>query len=205
MKDKLNYIYIISFFSILTVTPGRFVFGIPIIFEFIFLTFVGIIIDLLIKKFNFEKIADIIVISVLLSCTILIRQVTIMINAEVALTLGFSFYLPPLSYFLINLITFHSNENISLRLKTQIYKSLKYCIFGLFFYLFRDIASYGTFTFFGRKHLIYEKILLSPDFIGPFSFFATIPGAFILSAFIIFVKIYINKKFDIVVNSGEAK
>ena len=75
-----------------------------------------------------------------------------------------------------------------------------FLILGLLFFLLRDIAGYGTFTFFGKNHMLYEKILLNTESIGIFSFIASIPGALILSGLLLFVYMLISKKFKILKN-----
>ena len=94
------------------------------------------------------------------------------------------------------------------RLKSNLIKTLKFSIAVLFFFLFRDIAGFGTFTFFG-------KVIFNPDKIGLFTFFASIPGALILMGVMIYLFIFFKnrviyhvegqEKITISENKGEAE
>ena len=75
--------------------------------------------------------------------------------------------------------------------------SLPESFYVLLFFLLRDMAGYGTFTFFGPHHQIYEKVLISPENLRFFSIIASIPGALILSSVLLFIHIFVRNKFDI--------
>ena len=67
-------------------------------------------------------------------------------------------------------------------------------------FLIRDIFGYGTFTFFGKNHFIYEKLLFNENSVGIFSLLASIPGVLIILGIIYFIFIQISKKIDILKN-----
>ena len=71
---------------------------------------------------------------------------------------------------------------------------------GMMIFLIRDILGYGTFTFFGKNHFIYEKLLFNENSVGIFSLLASIPGVLIILGIIYFIFIQISKKIDILKN-----
>lgn len=201
MKNKSLYIYIAAYLAILIPLPGRFVFGLTLMIELILLSFIGTLVNSLIKKMKLEEIKSVIMMICLIAIVILYRQILVITYTEIALTLGFYIYLPAISLFLIHYIFSDLNESLISKLKSNILKSCVFAICGIVFFLFRDLAGYGTFTFFGKNHQIYEKVILNPDGVGIFSFFATIPGALILAALVLFVQIIFRNKFRIIKNA----
>lgn len=201
MKNKSLYIYIAAYLAILIPLPGRFVFGITLMFELILLSVLGTLINSLIKKLKLEEINSVIMMVTLISIAIIYRQILIITYSEIALTLGFYIYLPVISMFLIHYIFSDSSISLTEKLKMNIIKSSLFAFCGILFFLFRDIAGYGTFTFFGANHQIYEKVLFNPEKIGIFSFFATIPGALILASMVLFIQIIFRREFRIIKNT----
>ena len=72
-------------------------------------------------------------------------------------------------------------------------------------FLLKKTFGYGTFTFFGKGHQIFEKVIISPDNLGFFSLLASIPGALIFSSVLLFIHIFVRNEFDILFNSEENK
>ncbi len=201
MNRKSLYLFIAASLAILIPSPGRFVYGFTLVLEFNILMIVGTLMNSLIKKIELTKLNTMIVMFTLLATTIIFRQILVITQTEVALTLGFLLYLPPTSLFLIGYV-FNDSKNVLLeKLKVNMTHSLYFSIIGLLYFLFRDLAGYGTFTFWGSKHQIFEKVILDSQNIGLFSFFATMPGAMVLSSIIIFIYLHIAKKITIVYNS----
>ena len=141
----------------------------------------------------------------MISITILYRQILVLTYTEIVLVLGFLLYVPPVSIFLTHTIFSDYEEPLELRLKTNILNTLVLCVMILAFYLFRDVAAYGTFTFFGKNHRIFEKVLFNPNKVGIFSFFATIPGALVLTGLMIYFFLFLRNKFRIINSRGEKK
>ena len=175
MKQKSFYIYVAAYLAILIPAPGRFVFGITLLIELLILMFVGIFTHLLIEKLKLQPFKTIVLMFVLLTVTVLYRQIFIIFQPEIILTLGFTLYLPTLSLFLIGF---------------------------LLDFVIRDIFVYGTFTFFGPNHQIYEKILFPPDKIGIFTFFATIPGALFGEGIYLYLHFIIKQKIKVISNAA---
>lgn len=203
MHNKSYFGYIVSFLAILVPVPGRFVYGITLM---MLLLLQGILISMissLTKKIQLSELTFVLELFILVAFTILYRQIIIIICPEVALTLGFAIYLVPVSSFILNFTLDDKDLLLKERLKNNIKILFIYFITGILFFLFRDIACYGTFTFFGPKHQIFEKLILNPQITGIFSFCATIPGALILCATLLLVYISIFHRFNIIKNAEE--
>jgi len=205
MNKNQYYIYISAFLSILIPTTGRFVYGFTLMLELFILMMVGTLIISLIKKLKLEEIQSAILLITLISTTILYRQIITLTYAEISLVLGFIFYLPPISIFVINNILNDNEKSLKERCKRNSIRGGNAVFMGLIFFLIRDIAGYGTFTFFGKNHHVFEKVLFNPEKIGIFSFLATIPGALIFAGILLFIHIFVDSKINIVKNVENQK
>ena len=165
----------------------------------------GILINSLVTRIKLNEIRTYFVTFFIIAITIIYRQILVLTYTEIALTLGFLIYFPSVSVFLIHTLFTDYDEPIDVRLKTNLLTTLVFSLSILIFYLFRDIAGYGTFTFFGKNHRIYEKVIFSPDKIGIFTFFASIPGALVLTSLCIYLFLFLKNKLRIVSSKGEIK
>ena len=205
MKPKRSLMYIASFLMLTIAPTGRFVFGLTLVLELLLLEVFGILINSLVTKLKYDQIRTYFVMFFMISITILYRQILVLTYTEIVLVLGFLLYVPPVSIFLTHTIFSDYEEPLELRLKTNILNTLVLCVMILAFYLFRDVAAYGTFTFFGKNHRIFEKVLFNPNKVGIFSFFATIPGALVLTGLMIYFFLFLRNKFRIINSRGEKK
>lgn len=198
MKRRSVYVLIATILAILVPSPGRFVYGVTLVLELNFLMLAGTLAHSLIRKIKLEEMNTLIIMIVIISTAILFRQIMIMIQPEVMLTLGFLIYLMPVSVFLFGYLFSNNDHPLAVRLKLNMFHVLTYSVYAILFFLLRDIAGYGTFTFYGPNHQIFEKVIISPEKTGFFSIFASIPGALILSSILLFIHIFIRNRFDIV-------
>ena len=200
MKKDNMFFYLTAYLALLIPAPGRFVYGFTLMTEVFLLSIIGSLSVLLIEKIKFEQLKSIIFILILVSFSILFRQIIVMINSQVALTLGFVIFLPPVSLFILNILFTQKIENFSGQFKHTVLKTLIFTLGGMIIFLIRDIFGYGTFTFFGKNHFIYEKVLFDSNKIGIFSLLASIPGVLIILGIIYFIFIQISKKIEILKN-----
>ena len=200
MKKENMFLYLTAYLALLIPIPGRFVYGFTLMSEVFLLSIIGSLSVLLIEKIKFEQLKSIIFILILVSFSILFRQIIVMINSQVALTLGFVIFLPPVSLFILNILFTQKIENFSGQFKHTVLKTLIFTLGGMIIFLIRDIFGYGTFTFFGKNHFIYEKVLFDSNKIGIFSLLASIPGVLIILGIIYFIFIQISKKIEILKN-----
>ena len=205
MKQNKSFMYIASFLALTIPSPGRFVYGLTIIIELFLLEILGILFNSLVTKLKLNEIRTYFVMFCLIAVTILYRQILVFTYTELALTLGFILYLPTVSVFLTHTIFSDIEDKLSEKIKTNLIRTSIFSFSILIFFLFRDFAGYGTFTFFGKSHRIYEKVLLNPEKIGIFTFFASIAGALVLTGLSIYLFLFVRNKMRIISNRGGTK
>ncbi|MBR1639620.1 MAG: hypothetical protein IJ688_09580 [Treponema sp.] len=197
IEKKSIYKYLPLHLALLIPIPGRFVYGFTIVLEHIILTLIGTLINSLINKLNLKELKTVIIMLTMISVTIFFRQILVVTYTEIALTLGYLIFLPPISLFLIQIIYSDLEEPLPVRLKTNLIQTAVFSLNSLLFFLFRDIAGFGTFTFYSGNHMFFEKVLFDSDNVGIFSFFATLPGVLVLAAMVLFFSLFIHEKMKI--------
>lgn len=205
MKRRSVYVLIATILGILIPSPGRFVYGVTLVIELIFLMLLGTLSTSLVKKIKLERLSSVVVLAMNISFAILFRQIMIMIQPEIMFTLGFIVYLMPVSVFMIGYIFENPETPLNEKLKLNMIHILTFSLYALLFFLLRDLLGYGTFTFFGKNHQIFEKVIRNPETTGIFSIFASLPGAFILSSVLLFIHVYVRNKFAIVKTAEAAQ
>ena len=205
MKQRKSFMYIASFLSLTIPTPGRFVFGFTLILELFILEVLGVLLNSLVTKLKFNEIRTYFVMFFMIAITLLYRQILVLTYTEVALNLGFLIYVPPVSVFLTHTLFSDYHEPLVNRLKTILLNTSFFSFMILGFFLFRDIAGYGTFTFFGKNHRIFEKVIMNPEKVGIFTFFASISGALVLTGLVMYLFLFLRNKARIISGKGEIK
>lgn len=200
MKSKAFFLYLAAFLVLLIPSPGRFVYGFTLMIELFFLTTLGTLVLILIKKLKLVELKTVLLLFSLIVITVIFRQIFILLYPEVVLNLGFIIYLPAISTFLICFLSERQDFETKQLIIENIIRAVIFFVFGTLFFLFRDVVGYGTITFFGKHHQIVEKVIFNSEQIGIFSFLASVPGALLLSALITFLHLTVRKKFKIISN-----
>ncbi len=200
MKKNNMFFYLTAYLALLIPAPGRFVYGFTLMTEVFLLSIIGGLSVLLIEKIKFDQLKSTLFILILVAFSILFRQILIIINSQVALTLGFVVFFPPVSLFILNILFTLKTERFLVQFRHRIVKMLIFTLGGMMIFLIRDILGYGTFTFFGKNHFIYEKVLFDSNKIGVFSLLASIPGVLVILGIIYFLFIQFSKKNEILKN-----
>lgn len=215
MNRNKPFVYSVAFLSLTIPSQGRFIYGFVLVLEMLLLEIFGTLINAAVSKLKFDEIRSYFVMSVMICVTIFFRQLLAILYPEIALTLGFILYFPTVSSFILYYMFSGIEQPLAKRLSENLKNTFKFSVAILLFFLFRDIAGFGTFTFFGKNHRILEVVLLNPDRIGIFMFFASIPGAIILVGTMIYLYILFknqvlyhikkqNKNADKAENNSEA-
>ena len=136
-----------------------------------------------------------------IAITVLFRQILKITQPEIALTLGILSFFPSVSIFLLGYIFTNSEKKLSDKIKIDMKDSLFYTLYLLIFNLFRDVVGYGTFTFFGSNHQIYQKVLFDSSKLSFTSIVASLPGALAATAIIMYVYFFLKNKFQIIKNT----
>ena len=200
MKKNNMFFYLTAYLALLIPAPGRFVYGFTLMTEVFLLSIIGGLSVLLIEKIKFDQLKSTLFILILVAFSILFRQILIIINSQVALTLGFVVFFPPVSLFILNILFTLKTERFLVQFRHRIVKMLIFTLGGMMIFLIRDILGYGTFTFFVKNHFIYEKVLFDSNKIGVFSLLASIPGVLVILGIIYFLFIQFSKKIEILKN-----
>lgn len=200
MKKNNMFFYLTAYLALLIPAPGRFVYGFTLMTEVFLLSIIGELSVLLIEKIKFDQLKSTLFILILVAFSILFRQILIIINSQVALTLGLVVFFPPVSLFILNILFTLKTEKFLVQFRHRIVKMLIFTLGGMMIFLIRDILGYGTFTFFGKNHFIYEKVLFDSNKIGVFSLLASIPGVLVILGIIYFLFIQFSKKIEILKN-----
>ena len=200
MKKNNMFFYLTAYLALLIPAPGRFVYGFTLMTEVFLLSIIGGLSVLLIEKIKFDQLKSTLFILILVAFSILFRQILIIINSQVALTLGFVVFFTPVSLFILNILFTLKTEKFLVQFRHRIVKMLIFTLGGMMIFLIRDILGYGTFTFFGKNHFIYEKVLFDSNKIGVFSLLASIPGVLVILGIIYFLFIQFSKKIEILKN-----
>lgn len=200
MKKNNMFFYLTAYLALLIPAPGRFVYGFTLMTEVFLLSIIGGLSVLLIEKIKFDQLKSTLFILILVAFSILFRQILIIINSQVTLTLGFVVFFPPVSLFILNILFTLKTEKFLVQFRHRIVKMLIFTLGGMMIFLIRDILGYGTFTFFGKNHFIYEKVLFDSNKIGVFSLLASIPGVLVILGIIYFLFIQFSKKIEILKN-----
>jgi hypothetical protein len=201
MKRFSIYAFIAFTLTMIIPMPGRFVYGVVLALEFNILLFVGILINSLIKKMKLDELNSFIYIFLFIAITVLFRQILKITQPEIALTLGILSFFPSVSIFLLGYIFTNSEKKLSEKIKIDMKDSLFYTLYLLIFNLFRDVVGYGTFTFFGSNHQIYQKVLFDSSKLSFTSIVASLPGALAATAIIMYVYFFLKNKFQIIKNA----
>lgn len=201
MSKKSFSLYTTTVCTTAITSPGRFVCGLVLAFEMFILMIMEILFSKLVKILKIEKLYKITMLSSAVFLVMLIRQLTALIAPEIALQMGFVIYFPAISVF-VNVL-YNKPDETSLKeiLKSNILPSLIFAAYTALFSLMRDILGFGTISFFSNSG-ISEIILFSADRISILSFIATIPGAVIFTALIVYIFSNLENKFKILEKAG---
>ena len=201
MKRRSIFAFIALSLAMLIPAPGRFVYGVVLVLQMNLLVFLNCFFTLAVKQLGLEKIKTVLVLTFILSITILYRQLMIALQPEIVLSLGNVMYLCPISSFVIGYLFNSEEKTLIENIKDTMFNLLFYSLYALIFFLFRDLFGFGTITFFGANHMIFEKVLFNFEQVRFFTVFAYLPGAFILTSSVLFLYIIIRNKMSIAKNA----
>jgi hypothetical protein len=198
MKKNNLYAYIAVSLAILVPVPGRFACGIILMIAVNFFMLTGTLFRKLIYKLSLQNLQPILIAIFLMAMAIIYKQLLILYSPVLALVLGLSLYMCAISSFMIGCLYEKSEGTLASELKVNMSQSGAFTVFSLLYFLFRDIFGYGTITF-PEKNGFYSLVLFSDKlYFSPSIFWASVPGALVLTAIILVIFVHINKKLDIV-------
>ncbi len=205
MEKDISFSFMLASFALLIPFPGRLAYGIILV---ILLNLQMLSISLfrgLVELAKLDDLLSVLTAAMLLSESIVFKQLLSLYSPLMALTLSFVLYLPAVSSFIISHLR-SSDPSIGKwdLVRNNMKLSLEFSVFALFFFLIRDIFGYGTISLPGRKSLLCIHILPAGESVHLGVFLATIPGAVILVFIIFFIMWQVRRKFDLVGGTPDA-
>ena len=97
MIRNKTFLYSVTFLAMTIPAQGRFVFGVILVLELFFLELFGTLLKALTTKLKFQDIATYFVMMMMISITIMFRQLLAIFYSEIALSLGLIIYFPTVS------------------------------------------------------------------------------------------------------------
>lgn len=201
MTRKAISIYMTATCAMTIVIPGRFAVGIILAVEMLLLMLTGTLFSALLKKLRLDSMNTVSMCAFIVSFTVFFKQLLSLFMPETAVQLSFVIYLPSLS----SLTTVFLIKTKQPPLKTSLLGNLAptviFSVYIIVFTLIRDIIGYGAVTVPAPGKMV--EIVFFPEAYTAFgTFFATIPGALVLSALFLSIFLAIEANFKILVKAG---
>ena len=181
-SSRAFFFFLAASLSILVPTPGRFAFGVVMLLVFNIQLLSGILFSRLIAKLKLTNLQSVLTLIELVSITLLLKQLLILLCPVAALTLGFIMYLPAFSSTLIDILFKKSEPTLLQDLRVKLRLNALFSVVALVYFCLRDLIGYGTLTFIVKDRIAYVQLPFAVGDASLLSFFATIPGAFVLLA-----------------------
>ena len=131
MKKNELYIYIPLSFALLLPVPGRFAYGLIIVFLLYLMSVCGILFKKFAVKFFNAELSNVIVTIMLVSLCILVRQLVIVFSPLIAFVLGIAFFMPAFTSFILGNLYSSSSLSVLFELKNVFVKCSFFCVFEI--------------------------------------------------------------------------
>lgn len=198
MKKNDFYTFIAASLAMLVPVPGRFACGIVLVLGIYFFTILGTLFRKVIQKLALDDLQPVLIAIILVSTAVLYKLLLVLFSPVLALLLGFSIYLSAISSFMIGNLYDKSFAPLGTEFKLNMTKCSQFAAYSLLFFLFRDIFGYGTITFPARTGMHVLKLYGQMQSTSPSIFWASIPGALILTALLLVLFSYVSRMFEMV-------
>jgi len=206
MKTKRNiYSFLTASLALLVPSPGRFAYGIILLFMLNLLMLAGTLFKHLVKVLDLDELLPVLLAVFLMTVSVIFKQLLITLSPLAALTLGFIIYMPAVSSFLIGNLYSQNSDDIKENLAVNLKESILFSIFALAVFLFRDIFGYGTISLPAASGLVEISLLkVREGGFYPGIFWATIPGALVIIALSLAIYVHVISKFNQVKEQEES-
>lgn len=204
MNRNIVFMYIAVSLVMLVPVPGRLYYGVPVI---IVLNLLMVLTTLFSKFMDYMKLYSlkpICILFMLVGITIFARQLLILYSPMTALTMGFILYMPAIAVLMLGRFFDNRGMHLKMALTVNMKESLFFSIYAFVFFLLRDIVGYGTISF-PIPSGIFKLELPTLSYFSPFTFWASIPGALVLSGLLLAVLSFIRKYCGILERSAELR
>lgn len=196
---KKNYLltYTAVALTILVPVAGRFGYGIVLLLALNLFMIIGTLFRKLMGKLHLESLQPVLIAVLLISCAIMYKQLLILYSPVLALVLGFSIYLTAISSFMIGSLYEKSTRPLKDDLVANLKESGQFSLYGLLFFLFRDIFGYGTLSLPVRSGLYTLNIKFTENLFSMGVLWASIPGALLLTAILLILFCHVSHQIEI--------
>ena len=201
MRRNLYFVFTAASFALLVSAPGRFSCALILAIEMLLLVTGGITVSYICNFSRWESLEKGITLISIMFLTILYKQLVMLLFPLMALQLGFVFYIPAVSSFLMGNIFGRRTAELEEALIPALKLTGIFILFSLLFFLFRDIIGFGTVTLPSKTGIV-EIILFDVSKTSFLQFFASIPGALVLVVLAISLLILAQDKFNILEKAG---
>lgn len=204
MNRNTVFMYIAVSLVMLVPVPGRLYYGVPVI---IVLNLLMVLTTLFSKFMDYMKLYSlkpICILLMLVGITIFARQLLILYSPMTALTMGFILYMPAIAVLMLGRFFDNRGMHLKMALTGNMKESGFFSIYAFVFFLLRDIVGYGTISF-PIPSGIFKLELPTLSYFSPFTFWASIPGALVLSGLLLATLSFIRKYCGILERSAELR
>ncbi len=203
MKKINFYTYITASLALLVPVPGRFAYGLVLVLALNIMMVFGTLFRKLVHVLELEDLQPVLIAVLLVCMSIICKQLLIMFSPEMALTVGYAIYMPAVSSFLIGFLYEKGSKSLFSELSYNMKHILLFSLFALIVFLFRDLFGYGTFTLPSTNGLLECVIVKGSSGQAPIGvFWASIPGALVITALCVVFAAHVSRRFEMVRNAG---
>ena len=204
MNRNIVFMYIAVSLVMLVPVPGRLYYGIPVIMVLNLLMVLTTLFSKFMDFFKFYTLKPICILLMLVGITIFARQLLILYSPMIALTMGFIIYMPAIAVLMLGRFFDNRGMQLKMALSGNMRESGCFSIYAFVFFLLRDIVGYGTISF-PSPSGIFKLELPTLSYFSPFTFWASIPGALVLSGLLLAALSFIRKYCGILERSAQLR
>lgn len=195
--SKRIYLFIAANLAFLIPVPGRLAYAVILLVLFNIQMAAATLLFHAIHRLSIGSMQNAILSLTIVALGIFYKQVLTIVCPVAALTLGFCIFLPTLASVIIEFFFLDYEHGLRKHLAGNMRSISFITVFGLLFFLARDILGYGTVTLPGWRRLVVLHLPYNPESGGASVFLATVPGSMVLVALILMVYILIVERFRI--------
>lgn len=196
MKKSNLYVYITAALALLVPVPGRFAYGLVLMIALNVFMLAGTLFKRLVFVLHLDDMLQLLIAVLLVSLSIIFKQVLILVSPVMALVIGYVIYMPAVSSFLIGYLYHKTELSLFAELSYNMKQSLIFSAFALLIFFFRDIFGYGTITLPSKSGLAFITLGSFYKSTGIGVFWASIPGALVLTALCIVAVSFITRSVE---------
>ena len=195
MNQKKLFLLLSFLLVVFLPIPSRLAYGLLIIFEMFFMNILGICFSYLIDKIKMNMFRKFLMPVFFVFFAVLFKQIVGIIFPMDAFVIGFSFYVPAVSNFMIcQVLTDVQDLKQVVKERSSLFGF--YAIVSIVIFLLRDLIGYGTITLPSSKGILELVKIQSLAQSSSGVFWASISGGLIVIAIICGLGLYVHSQFS---------